>query len=484
MLALVATPWIFLTGCAPVIPPHPGAAQVAVPQAWRNAPEVAPSAPPEATSSATSPPAALSTPRASAPAASPGPSASWVAPWWKSFQDPVLDELVDRALVHNSDLLLASARLDEARATLNASRAAEGPAVNLQVPFQGSRTLQSTGISESHLVQPTVAASWEVDLWGRSRDLTRSAQLRLQASEAERQAAALSVSATTVQSYIALLALDAQLALSRATLASRLEALRLAQDQARVGYISQLQLTQAQAEYASVAQTIPQQELAIRRQEQALALLAGATAHAQPRGLGFDQLTLPAPPASVPSALLERRPDLIQAARQLAATDATLAARRSAFLPQVTLSASAGKLYIDALDYDPIRVWSIGASALAPLFDAGRLQAQFDVATAQRDQAAYNYRARVLNALSEVENALAGLDRLAEQRRYAMERRDVLARSLAYAHDRYEAGYAGYLEELDAQRNLFAQDNELIRIRQSEIENRITLIRALGGPVP
>lgn len=407
-----------------------------------------------------------------------------VAPWWKVFGDPVLDALVDRALAHNSDLLLAGARLEEARATLSASRATEYPTLNLQVPFQATRSLQSTGVSDSRVIQPALAASWELDLWGRNRDLTRAAALRLQASEADQRGAALSVSATTVQSYVALLALDAQLALSRATLVSRQEALRLAEDQARVGYISQLQLTQAQAEYASVAQTIPQQELAIRRQEHALALLTGDTARDQPRGLAFDQLTLPAPPSSVPSALLERRPDILQAARQLAATDATLSARQSAFLPQVSLSASAGRLYVNALDYDPIRVWSIGASVLAPIFDAGRLRSQFDIAAAQREQAAFTYRARVLTALSEVENALAGLDRLAEQQRFALQRRDVLARSLQYAHDRYEAGYAGYLEELDAQRNLFAQDNELIRIQQTALENRIALIRALGGPVP
>ena len=150
-------------------------------------------------------------------------------------------------------------------------------------------------------------------------------------------------------------------------------------------------------------------------------------------------------------------------------------------MPQISFAASAGKLYVAALDYDPIRVWSIGGSVLAPLFDAGRLRAQFDTATAQRDQAADAYRGRVLTAITEVENALAGIERLDRQLRFARERREVLARSLQYAHDRYEAGYASYLEELDAQRNLFAQDNDLIRLRQSELDNRLALVRALGG---
>ncbi|MBB3197254.1 efflux transporter outer membrane subunit [Roseateles terrae] len=462
-----------LTACAPTLPPLPDSARVTVPDQWRNGSPTLPSDP--------------VTPTAGPPAGTLSDTATdgaLVAPWWNVFGDPVLNDLVARALAHNSDLLLAGARLEEARATLAASRATEGPTVNLQVPYQATRSLQSSGVSNSRVIQPAIAASWELDLWGRNGDLTRASALRLQASEADQRGAALSISATTVQSYVALLALDAQLALSRATLASRQEALRLAEDQARVGYISQLQLTQAQAEYASVAQAIPQQELAIRRQEQALALLTGDSGTEQPRGVAFDRLALPAPPAAVPSALLERRPDIVQAARQLAATDATLAARRQAFLPQVSLSASAGRLYVNALDYDPIRVWSVGASVLAPLFDSGRLRSQFDIAAAQRDQAAFTYRARVLNAFSEVENALAGIDRLAEQRRFALQRRDVLARSLQYAHDRYEAGYAGYLEELDAQRNLYAQDNDLIRLQQTELENRIALIRALGGPAP
>lgn len=480
----LAVLWL-ITGCAPPLPPLPDSARITVPEGWRNA-SAASSNDPAGTTAA--PPVPSIQPAQPAQSArgltDTSTDGALVAPWWHVFGDPVLNDLVARALAHNSDLLLAGARLEEARATLAASRATEGPTVNLQVPFQATRSLQSSGVSNSRVIQPAIAASWELDLWGRNGDLTRASALRVQASEADQRGAALSISATTVQSYVALLALDAQLALSRATLASRQEALRLAEDQARVGYISQLQLTQAQAEYASVAQAIPQLTLAVRRQEQALALLTGDSGTQQPRGLAFDRLALPAPPVAVPSALLERRPDIVQAARQLAATDATLAARRQAFLPQVSLSASAGRLYVNALDYDPIRVWSVGASVLAPLFDAGRLRSQFDIAAAQRDQAAFTYRARVLNAFSEVENALAGIDRLAEQRRFAVQRRDVLARSLQYAHDRYEAGYAGYLEELDAQRNLYAQDNDLIRLQQTELENRIALIRALGGPAP
>ncbi|MFT7724147.1 MAG: efflux transporter outer membrane subunit [Roseateles sp.] len=450
MRRLLGAAALALSGCA--LPPLPEApAPLAPPAAWQD----------------------------SAPAA----AAELRADWWRGFGDAALDELVAQALAHNTDLLLAGARLAEARAALAASRAAEGPQLNAVLGLQTSRTLQPTGISESRAVQPGLAASWELDLWGRERALTRTAELRADASRAERDGMALSVAALTVQSYVSLRAQQAQLALARRTLDSRAEALRLAEDQARTGYISQLQLTQAQAEHAAVAQTLPALELAIRRQQQGLALLTGRPAldPPLPPGRGFDDLALPLPPAGLPSALLARRPDIAQAALQLAASDATLAARRAAFLPQLNLSASAGELYVSGLRYDPVHVWSLGASVLAPLFDAGRLRAQFDAATAQRDQAALAYRGRVLAALAEVENALAGLERLGRQRQLAQQRRDVLARSLGYAHDRYQAGYAGYLEELDAQRNLYAQDNELIRLRQAELDNQLALVRALGG---
>ena len=473
-VAAMSGTWLataLIAGCAPALRAPPASSRIEPPIAWREQPVSSGS-----TASAL-PPSSATSASASASAA----VAELRAPWWRDFGDAALDELVERALAHNNDVLLAGSRLDEARASLSASRAAEGPQLNATLAAQGSRTLQATGISESHVVQPGLSASWELDLWDRLGALTRGARLRVAASEADRDGAALSVAATTTQSYIGLLALESQLALSKRTLDSRAEALRLAQDQARIGYISQLQLTQAQAEYASVAQQVPQLELAIRRQENALAQLTGQPPGDMPRGRRFEELDLPLPPVVLPSALLERRPDLAQAALTLAASDATLASRRAAFMPQIQFSASAGRLYVSALDYDPIRVWSIGGSVLAPLFDAGRLQAQFDVATAQRDQAAYAYRGRVLAAITEVENALAGIERLDRQRRFSQERRDVLARSLQYAHDRYEAGYAGYLEELDAQRNLFAQDNDLIRIRQSELENRLALVRALGG---
>jgi multidrug efflux system outer membrane protein len=441
-----------LTGCLPSYRAAPELAHVAAPDAWREA--------------------------------VPG-TAAIDAQWWRGFGDPELAGLVEAALVRNSDVLIAVARVDEARAQAELAEAARLPALNGALGVQTGRSLEATGISNSKVIQPTLQANWELDLFGRIRNQIRAATLQYRASQAERDAAALAVAASTAQNYILLLALDAQLTITRETVASRAEALRLAQDQARVGYISQLQLTQAQSEYQSVLGAIPELELAVRRQENAVRLLAGelpgAVARRTANAGGFTALRLPPVPGVLPSQLLARRPDVAQRELLLAAADTNLAVRRQAFLPQVSLSAQLGSLFVNALDYDPVTVWSLGGSVLAPLFSGGRLTAQYEAAGSQRDQAAFAYRRTVLTAFSEVENALAGVPRLAEQVDHAVQRRDILGRSLGYAHDRYQAGYASYLEELDAQRNLYQVEVNLITLRRTQLENLIGLYRALGG---
>ncbi|MES2176110.1 MAG: TolC family protein, partial [Pseudomonadota bacterium] len=150
-------------------------------------------------------------------------------------------------------------------------------------------------------------------------------------------------------------------------------------------------------------------------------------------------------------------------------------------LPQVAISAALGQLFVNALDYDPVTVWSLGSSVLAPIFAGGRLTAQVDATAAQRDQAAFAYRGTVLAAFAEVETAMTGITRYAEQIQRLHNRLTILQHSVALATDRYQGGYASYLEQLDAQRNLYATELDAISVRQSQLENIVTLYRALGG---
>ena len=442
-----------LAGCAPALRQAPAEAKTELPATWAYQAE--------------------------------GAAATIAAQWWQALGDAELNRYVTAALARNANLQVASTRVAAARAQLAAADAALQPTLGLAASTGVTHSLTAAGITTSRTAQPQLQASWEADVWGRLADKIQAADWQYRASQADRDAVALTVAATTAQTYVDLLAREAQLAQTHQTLHTRTEAVKLARDQESVGYSSQLQVSQAQAELESVQQQIPALELAIARQYNALQLLAGDVPArrdtAAASGDAFAALHMPAVPASLPSELLRRRPDLVQAELQLAASDANLRASRAAYLPQVSLSASAGRLFANALGYNPINVWSLGGSVLAPLLDGGRLDAQYDAATAQRDQAAFAYRGAVLTALGDVENALVGVERLQTQMQTAERRRAVLAQTLRYAKDRYEAGYASYLEQIDAQRNLFQAEIELIKLRQNQLDNQIALYRALGG---
>jgi NodT family efflux transporter outer membrane factor (OMF) lipoprotein len=279
--------------------------------------------------------------------------------------------------------------------------------------------------------------------------------------------------------YVTLAALDARLAVTRDTLAARQNAVRIATSRAREGYSPLLEQRQAEAEYQSAAQLIPQLELAIARQEDALSQLVGVVPQQIRRG-AFDALGEPPVPAGLPSDLLRRRPDIAQAEYQLAATDALLAAARKRFLPQVRLSATAGAA-VSTLLADPIAIWSIGGSVLAPIFEAGRIGAQAESAAAQRDAAAFAYRRTALNAFREVEDNLAAVRRLTEQLAEVRAQRAALADSLRLATNRYRAGYSSFIEQLDAERGLLGAELTLIQVRADEIAARIALYQAMGG---
>lgn len=405
--------------------------------------------------------------------------AAVAADWWKAFGDPRLSDLVAAALVRNADLGVAEARVREAEAQSRLAQAALTPSANLTAGAQKTRELNAFGApTTTTAFQPQVQVAYEIDLWGRLRQANTAARASLQASGYARDAARLSVAAAVARAYVGLASLDAQLATARATLVSRQEATARAHRRAREGVTSDLELRQAEGELEAAAQRVPALELAISRQENALTLLVGDTPGPVTRGT-LAGLAVPQPAAPLPSTLLTRRPDIAQAEASLIAADASLASARAAFLPQVRLSAAGGGLFVEHLD--PVTVWSLGASVLAPIFDGGRLRAQSDAAAARRDQAAFVYRKTALTAFGEVESALDGAGRLAEQEDAAQRQRAAAASALDHARKRYHAGYVAYLEELDAQRGLLATELGLSQLREARLQNAIALYQALGG---
>lgn len=401
--------------------------------------------------------------------------------WWQAFGDPQLTALVEAALANNTDVLSAASRVEQAREQIQLSRAALLPSLDAALGAQRTRELSVLGMTHTTAVQPSLQVSYEVDLWGRLRRLREAAQLEYRATEAERDAIRLAVASTTARAYVSLLSLDRQLYVTRETVDSRQEALRVAEDRAALGYTSQLELTQAQSEYEATAELLPQLQQAIREQENALRLLISRFPGDVERGAGLLAIEPPPVPGVLPSELLRRRPDIQQAELLLAASSLNLQAQRDRFLPQVQLSASLGRLFVNSLDYDPVRVWDLGASVLAPIFDAGRLEAGVNIAVAQRNQAAFAYRAAALDAFKEVENSLSAVSNLRQQLVRVAARRAVLERSLTYAQDRYRAGYSSYLETLDAQRNLFNTELAAVQLRESRLNALISLYQALGG---
>jgi NodT family efflux transporter outer membrane factor (OMF) lipoprotein len=248
-----------------------------------------------------------------------------------------------------------------------------------------------------------------------------------------------------------------------------------------VGYAAQLDLAQAESEYRATEQQIPGTELAIRRTENALCLLLGRNPGPVDRGDSTLEPTLPVVPAAVPSALLRRRPDIVEAEERLVAADRAQDASRAAFMPDLQLSANFGRVTSSLIEHDPISVFTIGASVLAPIFDAGRLKAQQDSTAARRDEAAFAYRKTALSAFSDVENALSATQRLQEQLDSLLAQKSALQRTLSIASQRYKAGYSPFLDQLDAQRGLLSVQLALSQARADQLNAYVTLFQALGG---
>ncbi len=410
-----------------------------------------------------------------------GPGAPIRADWWNAFGDPVLAGLVARALANSPDLGSAAARVEEARAAVRLARAQQAPLVSAGVPLTDGQTVSPLGRpSDAIGAQPLVQASYDLDLFGRLRQASAAARAQALASEGARDTVRLAIAGGVATGYITLRSLDQRLRVARDTLAARAEALRIARRRATTGYTSNLELRQAEGEYHAAEQLVPQAQLLVTRQENALSVLIGDAPGPIARGLPIDRLLAPAIPDGLPADLLRRRPDLFQAEQTLVATDRSLDSARAAMLPGVSLTGSAGVVLSTALA-NPIGVFSVGGSILSPIFDAGRLRAQADAAAARRDAAAFAYRRTALTAFREVDDSLAGVLRSGQQAIALAAQRAALAGALRNASNRYRAGYSSYIDQLDAQRGLLTAELTLIQAQADRLNAYVTLYQALGG---
>jgi NodT family efflux transporter outer membrane factor (OMF) lipoprotein len=410
-----------------------------------------------------------------------GPAAPPEAAWWKAFSDPTLDRLVEQALVTSPDVGQAAARVAQARAQARLARAQRGPEINFQGVGGYTRVLEVVGPITTWGAEPEATVAFDFDLFGRLSSASAAARANLLASEAARDAVALAVASTTASAYIQLLGLDERLRIARETLESRTASLKIARRRAELGYASDLEVRQAEVEYRATAQLLPSIELSIGQQEDAVATLVGDPSLVLTREAdAFSRLTAPVIPGGLPSELLRRRPDIVAAEDAVVAADHSLDSVRAAILPNLSLTGSVGEIIADVLP-NPQSIFLIGGSVLAPLFDSGRRRAAADTAAGRRDEAAFAYRKTALNAFREVNDGLIAASKLQTQLGELRGQVEAQAGLLRVATDRYRAGYASYLEQVDAERLLLAGHLSLVQVQTQRLVSIVALYEAMGG---
>jgi NodT family efflux transporter outer membrane factor (OMF) lipoprotein len=315
-------------------------------------------------------------------------------------------------------VLIARERVNEYQARVYGAEGSLFPSLSAGVSGTRPESVGGTGLPiYSTLYKGTLTASYDVDIWGVHRNTTDAAQASLAAQKAAAAAADLTVASSVASGYVSLLSLDNQLRVTESTLKAREEAFRLAQRQYEMGYSSRLELMQSDSEMRATRAQIPGLRHQIAQQENALSLLIGANPGRIARQNALDQLTPLQIPSKLPSSLLNRRPDIAQAEQQLIAADATLASARASLLPSINLTAT-GSIQdrtLPGLLDNPLQLWSVGGSILAPLLNRQALNAQVDVTASQRNQALYSYEKTVRNAFKEVNDSLDAITHLQEQ---------------------------------------------------------------------
>ncbi|MDB5789524.1 efflux transporter outer membrane subunit [Caballeronia mineralivorans] len=409
--------------------------------------------------------------------------------WWEQFQDPALNALIATALADNKDVKIAAARVEQflgqfetTRSQLFPQAAAGFDAQRQRVPLGTTQLPPGVGPVFNRF-QTSLSASWEIDFFGKLRRQTEAARANLLASEEGRRATILTLVASVASSYVNLLSLDRQLDIAKSTVASRAASVNVFQLRFSGGEVSQMELAQSQSEYQASLATIPQIELQIAQQEDALSILLGHNPGDIARDRELDDLALPAVPAGLPSELLERRPDLRQAEQDLIAANALIGAARALYFPSISLTGLFGSAsgQFSSLFTGPARVWSYAGSVTLPIFTAGSIGGQVKQAEAQQQQALFQYQKSIQVAFQEVADALVSLQKTREQLVVQGSQVDALRTYARLARLRFEGGYTSYIEVLDAERSLFNAQLSYAQTQGVVFTSAVSLYKAMGG---
>src|SRR5580704_8221750 len=406
--------------------------------------------------------------------------------WWDVFQDPELQVLIRTALKNNYDVRIAATRVLQAQAQLGITRADQLPSLSAGGNVTSVQSPRLGPIPAHELTQGEAAASaaWNLDFWGKYRRATEAARANVLANQWAKNEVMATLVANLATSYFQLRQLDLELEISRRTLNSRNNSLKLTQTLEQHGINSMLDVRQSEQLVYTAATEIPDFERQIALEENAISILLGNNPGDVPRGLKLtEQAHAPEVPVGLPSALLERRPDVREAEANLIAANAQIGVARAAYFPQISLTATAGyeSSALTNLFSGPAGVWNMVGSFTQPIFEGGRLKSNVQLAEAQRDQLLLTYQQTIQGAFRDVSNALVAYRKYREFRIQQEHLVDSAQDAAHLSETRYKAGSTDYLEVLTNETNSFSAELNLAQAQGNELTALVQLYQALGG---
>jgi len=401
--------------------------------------------------------------------------------WWTVFQDEELQKQIRAALEKNYDVRIAASRILQAQAQVGIARSQQFPSVNGSFGYTGQKI---PGFAFS-VFQLLGSFSWDPDFWGKYRRGTEAARASLLASEWNRREVLTTVLSNVASAYFQLRELDGELEIAQRTLGSRRESLQLTETLSSGGAATLLDVRQAEQLVETAAETIPDAERLIAQQEDLISTLMGENPHDIPRGRALTEQPLPATvPAGLPSRLLERRPDVLQAEEQMVAANAQIGVARAAFFPDLPLTGSAGLQSVQLGNLFAganAAAWNFSAPITQPIFTAGRLRSNLKLVEAQQEQALLTYQQTIQQAFRQVSDALIAYSKYREFREHQELLTTAAQGAASLSELRYKGGAASYLEVLTNETNYFSAELNLSRARLNERLSLVQLYIALGG---
>ena len=403
--------------------------------------------------------------------------------WWVLFEDTVLTYLINTAVQENNDIKIAAARVDEFMGLYGVAKSDFYPKFNIGASGRVGEINVDGEKYRSERYGLDLSTFWEIDIWGKIRRSNESALANLLATEEVRRGVILTITSQVAIAYFDLLSLDSQLDIAVKTVESRAHSLDLFYERWEKGDISKLEISQLESEYWYAVSQVPFLEKNIVQLENAISVLLGRNPGPIPRGKLLSDLALPEIPESLPSELLERRPDVLQAEQELISANANIGVVKSQYYPSLSLNGLLGFSTNDISNlFDPTSfVWNVGGDILQPLFRAGEISSQVESAEAFQRQTLFNYLKTVQTAFSDAQNAL--IERVKTEEIYYSDgkRLDALSSYYTLARMKYDEGATSYLEVLDAERSLFNSQLGYVQSRSTMLKSVVGIFSSLAG---